>query len=43
MYKVYMWTNRINNKKYIGLTKSATLALRAGNKGMSYKGSPKFY
>ena len=38
-----MWTNQKNNKKYIGVTKRATLQKRAGRNGQNYRGSPYFY
>lgn len=42
MYKVYIWTNKINGKKYVGVTRSS-MAKRAGQDGYHYKGSPRFY
>lgn len=43
MYKVYLWTNTINNKKYVGTTKQKSLEARAGRQGEGYRGSPRFY
>jgi group I intron endonuclease len=40
IYCLYCHTNKINNKKYIGITKQTT-AQRWG-KGTGYKGCPKF-
>lgn len=42
MYKVYIWTNKINGKQYVGVTKSS-MSKRAGHNGYHYKGSPNFY
>lgn len=42
MYKVYIWVNKVNGKKYVGATKDS-LQKRAGYKGRSYVGSPRFY
>lgn len=42
MYKVYMWVNTVNGKRYIGTTKD-TLEKRAGKDGYHYQGSPRFY
>lgn len=41
-YCVYMHTNEINGKKYIGQT-SQTLKQRCGNNGKAYVGCPYFY
>jgi len=41
-YKIYMYTNKINGKKYIGQT-SQTLKRRAGSNFVGYKSSPIFY
>lgn len=43
MYKVYMYVNAVNGKKYIGTTQCKTLAKRAGYGGNFYRGSPAFY
>ena len=43
MYKVYMWTNKINGKRYIGVTKQKTVKIRAGRDFQGYRGSPYFY
>lgn len=40
-YLVYMYTNIINNKKYIGAT--TNIKKRSGVNGEYYRGSPKFY
>lgn len=40
-YLVYMYTNNINNKKYIGVT--TNVKKRAGGRGGYYRGSPRFY
>jgi group I intron endonuclease len=42
MYKVYVWTNSVNGKRYIGTT-GTTMEKRAGVNGYYYQGSPKFY
>ena len=42
MYKVYMWINTKNGKRYIGTT-GTTMEKRAGKDGYHYKGSPRFY
>ena len=42
MYKVYVWTNAVNGKKYVGTTGMA-MEKRAGVNGYYYKGSPRFY
>lgn len=42
-YFVYMHINKINNKKYIGITKQKTPKLRWGVEGCNYKESPRFY
>lgn len=42
MYKIYKYTNLINNKIYIGQTKQ-TLEERAQKDGKNYKGSKYFY
>ena len=41
-FKVYCYTNLINNKKYIGVTKTS-LEKRAGCQGSYYEGCTKFY
>jgi hypothetical protein len=41
-YKVYMYTNTVNNKRYVGVT-CQTLASRAGKNGRQYIGSPYFF
>lgn len=41
-YKVYCYTNKINNKKYIGQTKNS-LTQRAGTQGQKYKRDTLFY
>lgn len=40
-YKVYCYTNKVNNKKYIGITKRS-LEERS-NRTYGYQGSTKFY
>ena len=40
-YKVYRYTNKVNNKIYIGITKTS-LKSRAGSNGHRYRGCPKF-
>ena len=42
-YKIYIYTNKINHKSYIGQTCQATLFLRAGKNGIKYQSSPKFW
>jgi len=42
-YKVYVWTNCENGKKYVGTTKCKSLENRAGIGGYYYQGSPCFY
>jgi group I intron endonuclease len=42
MYKVYCWTNQLNNKRYVGLT-SQTIQSRAGARMHYYKGCPHFW
>ena len=42
-YTVYIHTNRINNKKYVGLTKQQNPERRWGKDGVRYKQSPYFY
>lgn len=42
MYKVYMWINSINGKRYIGTTRDS-MEKRAGKDGYHYAGSPRFY
>lgn len=42
MYTVYMHVNKINNKKYIGITRQKPQE-RWGNNGINYKESPRFY
>ena len=42
MYKVYVWTNAINGKRYVGTT-GTTMEKRAGADGSNYRGSPHFY
>lgn len=42
MYKVYVWTNSVNGKRYVGTT-GTTMEKRAGVNGYYYQGSPKFY
>jgi group I intron endonuclease len=42
MYKVYMWINTKNGKRYIGTT-GTTMEKRAGKDGYHYQGSPRFY
>jgi group I intron endonuclease len=41
-YRVYMYTNTVNSKKYVGIT-CTSLSKRAGVNGRQYKGSPFFY
>ena len=42
MYRVYVWTNAINGKRYVGTT-GVSMEKRAGKGGSQYKGSPYFY
>lgn len=42
MYKVYVWTNAINGKRYVGIT-GTSMEKRAGLNGYHYHGSPHFY
>ena len=42
MYKVYVWTNNVNRKRYVGTT-GMTMEKRAGANGYYYQGSPRFY
>ena len=42
MYYVYQHINKINNKRYIGITKQNP-SLRWGSNGINYKGSPVFW
>ena len=42
MYKVYMWINTVNGKRYIGTTRDS-MEKRAGKNGYHYSGSPRFY
>ena len=42
IWKVYLHTNLINNKKYVGIT-SQSLASRWGHDGYNYRAQPKFY
>jgi len=42
VYKVYVWTNAINGKRYVGTT-GTSMEKRAGVNGSNYKGSPHFY
>lgn len=42
MYYVYLHNNKINNKKYIGITKQ-TPEVRWGKNGCNYKSSPHFF
>lgn len=42
MYKVYMYTNLLNGKKYCGMTKRK-LSQRAGKDGILYKECTRFY
>lgn len=42
MYKVYMWINKANGKRYIGQTKQ-TLKKRAGFEGNGYRGCKAFF
>ena len=42
MYKVYVWTNAVNGKRYVGTT-GMSMEKRAGCNGSNYKGSPHFF
>ena len=42
-YKVYIYTNKINNKSYVGQTCRSSLSVRAGYKGERYYHSTKFW
>lgn len=42
MYYVYLHNNKLNNKKYIGITKQEPMQ-RWGNNGKNYHSSPHFY
>ena len=42
-YKVYMHTNLINGKKYIGETSRKFVSTRFGHNGKRYEDQPKFY
>lgn len=42
-YFVYIHINKINNKKYIGITKQPKPEYRWGTNGCNYKESPHFY
>lgn len=42
-YYVYIHTNKINNKRYVGITKQASPEHRWGKNGVNYKQSPHFY
>ena len=41
IYKIYVYTNKVNNKKYVGQTRKS-LKERAGNNGRCYNRSPDF-
>ncbi len=41
-WKVYCYTNKVNGKKYVGITSARSLSLRAG-RGAHYKGCRHFY
>lgn len=41
-WKVYCYTNKVNGKKYVGITSARLLCIRAGH-GAHYKGSRYFY
>lgn len=42
-YKIYIYTNKINNKSYIGQTCQSSLSARAGINGKHYHNSTKFW
>lgn len=42
MYKVYCWTNKINGKRYVGMT-GRTIKKRAGSHMYHYHGSIRFW
>lgn len=42
-YYVYIHTNKINNKRYVGITKQTNPERRWGKNGVNYKQSPHFY
>lgn len=42
IYKIYVYTNKVNNKKYVGQTRKS-LKERAGNNGRCYNRSPRFW
>ena len=42
MYKLYIHINKLNNKKYVGITKQKNVLSRWKN-GLGYKKSPRFY
>lgn len=42
-YIIYKYTNKSNNKAYVGQTKQGSMKARAGTDGISYEGCPYFY